>query len=479
MNITATTAPPESLSVDLLAVAVGDDLAQVDALDALLGGHLRPVLEQREFTGKPGTSVRLPTLGGLAARELVLLGVGDGAPAAIHRAAALAGREARAARATSLALDLACDHTAALVEALHAGAYLYEAYKPEDERTPALSEVLLRGDHGDAELARGAVRARWQGQARDWVNAPPAELFPESLAAEARRLADLPGVTVEVWDWDRCLAEGCVGIRAVGAGSSKPGALIHVAYRPEAPAAHVALVGKGVTFDAGGLSLKPTAGMVTMKCDMGGAATVLAATGAVAELGLPVAVDTFVGAVENLLGADAYKLGDVLRYPNGVTVEIHNTDAEGRLVLADALLQASKVEGATHIVDAATLTGAAVVALGPEFTALFTADDRLACDLMEVATGEGEGLWRLPLHQPYKRMLKSEVAKIKNVGGREAGSTTAALFLSHFVGEGKKWVHLDIAGPAFADKPHGPWVYGGTGQMVRTLASWIGSLADA
>ena len=189
-------------------------------------------------------------------------------------------------------------------------------------------------------------------------------------------------------------------------------------------------------------------------------------------------MDTFLGAVENLIDADAYKLGDILSYPNGVTVEIHNTDAEGRLVMADCLLRACAVEGVTHVVDAATLTGACVVAIGEDFTALFTKDDALAQALHGACEANSEGLWRLPLHDPYNDMLKSDYAQIKNVGGRAAGASTAALFLQHFVSDDVSWAHLDIAGSAFHDKGGAGSASGATGQMVRSLVTWIEGLAN-
>jgi leucyl aminopeptidase len=268
------------------------------------------------------------------------------------------------------------------------------------------------------------------------VNAPAADLYPESLAAKARELAALPGVTVEVWDFEKCRAEGLVGIVGVGQGSDRPGVLIHVSYRCQGtPKDHVALVGKGVTFDSGGLSLKPTDGMMSMRCDMGGSATMLAATAIAAELGLALNLDTYCPAVENMVSGNSYKLGDVLRYRNGVTVEINNTDAEGRLILADALVLASELPTVTTIVDAATLTGACVVALGDDFTGLFTESDALATELAAAAETNGEGLWRLPLYGGYKEHLKSDFAQLKNSGGRPAGAITAALFLQHFVGK--------------------------------------------
>ena len=376
----------------------------------------------------------------------------------------------RAITATEVVLDLGAS-TATVLEAFQAGNYAYEPYIEETSRTPTVSKATVVGS--DPGLGAVSIRAKWQSWSRDLVNAPPAELYPESLAAKARELAALPHTTVEVWDYDRCQQEGLVGVCAVGQGSERKPCVIHVAYQPPTAHDHVAFVGKGVTFDAGGLSLKPSSGMQTMRCDMGGSAVVLGATGAAAELGLPIAIDTFVGAAENMVDGDSYKLGDILRYRNGVNVEIHNTDAEGRLVMADCLINASAVDGVSAIIDAATLTGACVVALGPEFTGLFTAHEPLAAELLAAADAEQEGLWRLPLHPAYKEMLKAEWGTIKNVGGRAAGATTAALFLQHFVADGIPWAHLDVAGPAFLDKASPRYVAGATGEMVRSLTTWL------
>lgn len=450
---------------------------QLNDLDKAFGGQLLPALQRAKFDGTKGMSPRLATFGAIAAKDLVVVGH-DGTPSALHDAAAAVGMAARTAHAQSVALALPEMNeatTTRVLEAAIAGNYSYQAYKSDESRSPSVDTWTLSGATAPAEQL--AIRAKWQSWARDLVNMPPADLYPESLAAHAQELASLPNTTVDVWDLDTCVDRGCVGTVAVGASSARPPVQIHVAYRPDNAKDHIAFVGKGVTFDAGGLSIKPSAAMLTMKCDMGGSATVLAAAAAIAELQLPIAFDCFVGAAENMLASDSYKLGDVLRYPNGVTVEIHNTDAEGRLLLADCLLRACSTEGVTKVVDAATLTGAAVVALGPDFSGLFTKCDTMASGLLAAADETGEGLWRMPLHAPYNTMLKSDVATIKNVGGREAGATTAALFLEHFV-EGPQWAHLDIAGPAFHDKADHRYAPGATGEMVRTLVEWAERLSQ-
>ena len=469
MQIQISSTPLNEVAAGTLVVGIGNDLAGLSAVDAHFGGALAQLAAKRGFSGKAGSTLAAPSFGKIAADELVLVGIGEGSLDEVRRAIGAAARSARSSKVSHLAVSVPCD-SGTVVSAVLIGNYKYESYLAEDARTPALTTLTVLGD--EADVATHQTISAAQNWARDLVNMPPADLNPTTLANQARRLAEIPGVEVEVWDRARLSQEGCVGIIAVGQGSTVQPCMIRIRYRPENATDHICLVGKGVTFDAGGLSIKPTGGMLTMKCDMGGAATALGITRAVAELGLPVNLDTFVGAVENMLGGDCYKLGDILKYRNGVSVEIHNTDAEGRLVMADCLIEASKVEGATHIMDFATLTGACVVALGPDFSGLFTEDDDFAGELLASADAVGEGLWRLPLHARYKDMLKTEWATIKNVGGRAAGASTAALFLQHFV-EGKTWAHFDIAGPAFLDKASGPYTAGATGQMVRAVTHWF------
>lgn len=474
MHIAPSREPLATQNVDAVCVAATANFAnELVELDTLLGGHLVPLLTSRKFGGGIGSSQRVPTFGKLAAREIIVLGAGDRTDADLARAARHAGRTARSAGFASIALALGkVDNPQLALEGLVAGNYEYDTYKPEDARNAPLESVVFIGGLDDDTIRAAGRRGRWQNFARDLVNAPAADLYPETLAAKAKELECLDGVSVELWDFDRCKAEGCVGIVAVGQGSDRPGYLIHVSYRHPEAKGHIALVGKGVTFDAGGLSIKPPQGMQTMRCDMGGSATVLAATGAAAEAQIPLNIDCFIGAVENMLGGNAFKLGDILRYNNGVTVEIHNTDAEGRLVLADCLIQASRTEGVTDIIDAATLTGAAAIAVGPDYAALFTKDNALAAELMGAAESEAEYLWRLPLHQPYIQQLKGKWGAIKNLGGREGGATTAALFLQHFV-DGPRWAHLDIAGSAFHESDHADYAAGATGEMVRTLVHFL------
>lgn len=481
MDVRGTDLSLEAIPSDMLAVVVGTDFdTALSDLDAKLGGGLVAWLRRCRFGGSEGASSVLPTLGKLAAKDLLIVGCGKGSARELRVAAGKIGREARAYGVRHLAVQWPSSirDTSNTLRQICAGNYVYERYRNEESRTAPIEQIsLVGGSVSSGDVRRLAVLDARQSFARDLVNAPPADLYPESFAAAAAELAGIPHVEVEVWDQARLRAERCVGILAVGRGSARPGRLIHLRYRPPGATRHVALVGKGVTYDSGGMSLKPTSGQLTMRCDMGGAATVLAAGAAVAELGLPVALDVFIGAVENMCAADSYKLGDILSYPNGVTVEVHNTDAEGRLVMADCLIRACQTPGVTHVVDAATLTGACAIAVGSHFAGLFTTSEELATDLGKAAAAVDEGLWRLPLHKPYGQHLKADWGQIKNLGVREGGASIAASFLEHFVTEDVEWAHLDIAASSFIDKADSRYAAGGTGEGVATLVAWLESFA--
>ena len=354
------------------------------------------------------------------------------------------------------------------------GNYRWNKYQSPDNCKPAIKNLKILGfPRSRRAIQSGLLHGAAQTYARDMVNESAEVLYPESMA-QAARLLKSDQVKVRIWDEKRIQRAGMGGIWAVGKGSARPPRLLHLTYTPKRKArAHIALVGKGITFDAGGLSLKTSSGMMTMRCDMGGGAAVLGVMSALEALGPPVKVEAIVGAAENMLGGAAYKLGDVLTMHNGKTVEVHNTDAEGRLVLADCLSYASSL-GVSHCVDLATLTGASVVALGSHYSALFTKSDALSEALVGASQEAGENFWRLPLEDLYRKQLKAEWAHIKNVGGREAGAITAALFLSEFV-DGPDWAHIDIAGPAFLDSEKQHFVKGATGHPVRGILRWLES----
>jgi len=478
MNIRCTTESATELNCDLLAIGVPKDsvAAAVTSLEDAFGGALATTLEGDEFKGEPGQTASYPTFGNIGAPRLLLVGIGDGDASGIQAAAGQAGSFARKSGAETVGLALGgldAATTQRAIEAFAVGNYRFDKYKAETDRKARAAELVFVGD-ADANSFSGAIAvSRGQELARNLVNEPAAAIYPETLADVAQGIAG-GSLTVEVWDHKKIAAAGMGGITAVGQGSDRKPRFIHMHYKPAGtPTRKIALVGKGVTFDAGGYSLKPSAGMQTMRCDMAGSAAVIGTMQAIRDIEPNTEVHGIVGAAENLISGGAYKLGDVLTMHNGKTVEIHNTDAEGRLVLADCLSYASKL-GVDAIVDLATLTGACVVALGDHYVGMFTQDDPLAESLSSGANDAGEQIWRMPLPSAYKELLKAEWGTIKNVGGRAGGAITAALFLSEFV-DGPAWAHLDIAGPAFLDKGHKHIASGGTGTMVRTLTRWLTS----
>lgn len=483
MENSATPLSAEEIDVDLLAIGVADGtLGAIQAGGGALG-QLATWAAEDEFTGKAGSAVVFPAPSPFKARRVALVGLGKRSPDELRRAAGKAGHLGRSRGATTVALDfhnpnspdqsspgLSAGEAAAAIEGFWTGNYRFEKYKPATDRKEPARSLLFVGAADLSLRARSEAILAGQHLARDIINEQPALLYPETLAAEALRLAD-DQLTVEVWDEHRIHAEGMGGITAVGQGSTRPARFIHLKYSPKGPARRrIALVGKGVTFDSGGLSLKPSDGMQTMRCDMSGSAAVLGVMMAVGRLLPDVEIHGIIGAVENMPSGSCYKLGDVLTMYNGKTVEIHNTDAEGRLVLADCLTYASRL-GVEAVIDLATLTGACVVALGDTYTGLFANNDNLATAVLSQADDAGEHVWRMPMPEHYKEKIKAEWGSIKNVGGREGGAITAALFLAEFV-EGPAWVHLDIAGPAFFDKPFRHFVAGGSGAMVPTLTRW-------
>jgi len=323
----------------------------------------------------------------------------------------------------------------------------------------------------EQEVRRGEIVGQAVNLARDLTNTPPSEKFPSRLAEQIRGAAEEAGIAIRVWDEPRIREERFGGLLGVAAGSENPPAFVILEYRGGRDSEPVALVGKGVTFDSGGLSLKPSASMEDMKADMTGAAVVVAAIQAVARLELRVNVMGYVPLTENMTGGNAMKLGDVLTMRNGKTVEVLNTDAEGRLILADALSYAA--EGSrSHILDLATLTGACMVALGTRTAGLFSNDPEFSDLILSASQRTGERTWRLPLDEDFKEQLKSNVADLKNIGGKWGGAVTAAKFLEQFVAE-KSWAHLDIAGPSWCESDNASRDSGGTGCFVRTLVALL------
>ncbi|MFA9429835.1 leucyl aminopeptidase [Egicoccus sp. AB-alg2] len=477
----------------MLAVAAfagdGDDAPPVPAdgagaLGEALGIDLAAELQAVGFSGSPGEVVRIPTRGAVTASTVVVVGLGAADDAtADHLRRAAAAVAGAAERVETLATDLpaaldtaeASDAAAAVVEGLLLGSYRFGTYRSEAP-VHRLEAVTLHV--GDADAAGDAVAAAQVTAdatlfARDLVNTPPQDKRPPALAERvAESFAD-SDVQVRILD-EQALADGGYGgILGVGRGSSEPPRLVELTYAPDGASRHVALVGKGITFDTGGISLKPSEAMETMKMDMAGAATVAAVVRAAADLRLPVKVTGLLALAENMPSGTATRVSDVLTMKGGKTVEVINTDAEGRLVLGDALVHASE-QGPDAIVDIATLTGAAVVALGERIGVLMASDDALAGDLLAASRRTGEAFWQLPLAtEQYGERLEGAIADLRNAGSRSAGTIFAGLFLHEFVGDGIPWAHLDIAGVAWTDEPYGYHAKGATGVPVRTLVRWL------
>jgi leucyl aminopeptidase len=471
------TADPLTTEADAIVVGLFADAppsGPAAELNRATDGLLTRLIEAQELSGKLADVATLWSPAGARARQAVVVGLGNRDKfdrRAAFRAAAAASKHLAAKARPRVAYFLDDGWQADLTEAgvcgAHVGCEGQDLYRQEKKRQPP-AELQWSGRNA-AAVERGRILGESVNLTRRLVNEPPHNIYPESFASRAAGLADECGLEVEIWDQPRLEAERCGSLLAVARGSTRPPRLViarHGGGKQGQPT--LALVGKGVTFDSGGLSLKTSEGMSTMKCDMAGAATVLGAMAAIARLKLPVNVIGLMGLVENMPGPFAMKLGDVLTARNGRTIEVLNTDAEGRLVLADVLDVAIE-RGATRIVDLATLTGACVVALGNDVAGLMT-NDQPWCDTVAAAARTcGEAAWQLPMFAEYGDLIKSEVADIKNIGdGRWGGAITAAKFLEQFVGQ-TPWVHMDIAGPAFLDKPK-PWIDGGgSGVFVQTL----------
>jgi leucyl aminopeptidase len=440
-------------------------------------------------SGEAGTGFGETALVSENGTRLVVAGLGRRADAdSIRTAVGGAANETRRVGGTLAyfvdpALPLSAeDQARAAADGLVLGTYdtrQWRSRKPDD-RKPFERLVLIGADDGAvAAGARAARIAEWANRARDLSNAPPNELTPERLAERAAELAP-ESVAVEALDLKRIEELSMGALAGVGQGSHNEPRLIVMRYEPDGARGDVTLglVGKAITFDTGGISLKPSLGMENMKGDMSGGAAVVAAICAIADLQIPLRVLAVVAAAENMPGGHAYRPGDILTAANGKTIEITNTDAEGRLVLADALWHA-RGQGATHVMDLATLTGAMALALGDFYAGAFANDDAWAEQILEAAEASGDHLWRFPLHPRYRRYVRSTYADIKNSSDlREGSPVLAAEFLKEFAGDGP-WAHLDIAGPAFLDRSRGDylWQAGGTGYGVRLIAELASRLS--
>jgi len=512
-SLSATTDPPATVTADALVVASAPDAAGPDGGTAVLvdghglpaeaAAHIGSALRAVRASGKADEVVKLPGVGGLRAPLVVVAGLGAlergttaYRPETLRRAAGAAVRELAGLGTVALAFPMAAEQDlAAIAEGALLGAYRFaglhrsrrDAAEPSRSAPVAAVQVLVAtgGEQPDAVVRRASALATAHEWARDLVNTPPNLLYPESFAQAVVDRAQGTPVEVTVLD-ELALAEGGFGgTVGVGRGSHRPPRLVTVTYAPEGARATLALVGKGITFDSGGLDIKPAAGMLTMKCDMAGAAAVAATVLAAAELDLPVAVTGYLCMAENMPGGGAQRPSDVVTMRGGTTVEILDTDAEGRMVLADGIALASE-QSPDAIVDIATLTGHQVTALGTRIGAVMAGQDRFRDRVRDAADACGEPFWPMPLPRELRTQLDSPVADLAHKGERMAGMLTAGLFLQEFVGDLPDgagpipWAHLDIAGPAWNDSgAHGYTPKGGTGFGIRTMLTLAESYATS
>jgi leucyl aminopeptidase len=492
MDIQITTQALQEVACDVLILVVtrktgeaGLKLSQHAAtVNELLGGLITERNAEGEFKGISGELLTLHPMGKLAAKRVIVLGLGKEEAISVQslqRASATAIRHAQRTGAHQIALTLWSDEyidnvqaAQALVEGVLLGHYTFRKYQSvqHDQEITQMRILTTGADTAKIERAiqKGQILANATNLARDLINEPPNVLTPSELARRAVAMAKESGLEYEVFDKEKIVELQMGGLLGVTQGSAEPPKFIILRYRGAVQSTDkgLALVGKGITFDTGGISIKPPAGMDEMKGDMGGAAAVIGAMQAIAALKPALNVTALIPTCENMPSGTAYRPGDILRIMNGKTIEIVNTDAEGRLVLADALSYASK-EGLSPIIDLATLTGGIVVALGYTMTGLFSNDELLTDELLEAGHAAGEKYWPMPLDEEYAEQIKSDIADIKQTGGRNASSVTAAKILENFVGDAQ-WAHLDIAGTSYNDSKKSYQEKGATGVAVRTLA---------
>lgn len=473
----------DTLAVGLFVggVTVTGELAQ---LDEKLFGTIKELIAETDFDGKAGNNVVTRVAGDAPVRKIMLVGLGEAEEFkldSVRVAAAAIARLAKSQRSKNLAISLPIfDNNPALTaQAITEGVTLalYEdrRFKSEPEETPLKLETVELLELGDQQAAIAKAEQICDGVilAKELVGAPANSVTSVTLANLAQELASDYNLEVEILEKEDCEKLGMGAYLGVAQASDIPPKFIHLTYKPEGtPRRKLAIVGKGITFDSGGLNLKPAgSGIETMKMDMGGAGATFGAAKAIAQIQPDVEVHFISAATENMISGHALHPGDILTASNGKTIEVNNTDAEGRLTLADALVFTEKL-GVDAIVDLATLTGACVIALGDEIGGLWSTDDLLAEQLKTAAELGGEKIWEMPLEDKYFEGLKSQIADMKNVGPRQAGSITAALFLKQYVNE-TPWAHLDIAGTAMIDKESGVNNAGATGFPVRTLVNWV------
>src|SRR5712692_826401 len=500
---------------DLVAVAVaaGGEVAADAGLDALLPAGAAEVVKAAQQTGKAGQVAHAVAKVGQATVRIALVGVGDRSPGELRRAGGELGRLLRQGdrAVSSVVAGQPDDQIRAFAEGVLLGSYRYSekseagidharVWSGGSRGVPPFGYAQLRllvpgsgkpqespstgrtgrGTGSAAAIDEAVIFATATALARDLTNAPSVRKCPRWLADVSSKIAAENGLACRVWTEQELASAGFGGLMAVGSGSDRPPRLIELSYSPPAARRHVVLVGKGITFDSGGLSLKPNDGMKAMKTDMAGGAAVIAVMSALAALGVSARVSGLVPAAENMPSGSAYRPGDIVTQYGGRTVEVLNTDAEGRLVLADAIAYADAALDPGVVVDIATLTGAARIALGTGIGALYSTDDGVAGALLAAGQATGERLWRMPLPADYLDALDSPVADLAHLArsgaaGEKAGSIAAALFLREFTG-GRPWAHLDVAGAARASSDDGEITKGGTGFGTRLLLNWLSGI---
>jgi leucyl aminopeptidase len=487
IKFTLSSTEPLSIAADLLVLGVKEGASQKeDALGELakaIGPSLAKLLKREDFTGKKDQTIEVATgAAELKVTKVLLVGLGSAplSEAEVRLFAAKGARFALGAKATSLTITVpegTPGAERAVTEGVVLGAYRFTKYLTGDRVPKAqLERVTLVAAKVTKEGKEGLAVGKQVGEAiciaRDLINEPPNELYPEVLANRAVAVSKENGLTVKVFDRPAIEKKGMKLIIAVGQGSRRDPRVVHMTYKPAKPAKKkLVFVGKGLTFDTGGICIKPAPGMEEMKGDMGGAANVVALMAAVAAVKPAVEVHGLIGCAENMPDGAAYRPGDIFGSYDGKTVEIINTDAEGRLVLADVLAYARELKP-DLLLDNATLTGACVVALGPTVSGFYANRDEVAERVKKAAKAAGEAMWHMPLVEDLRDGLKSDWADIKHVADRWGGSITAALFLREFVGD-TPWVHIDVAGPSMANKPYNVFAKGGTGHGVLTFLKLI------
>lgn len=496
MKFSVETRSPAQCSGDILVLPFLDEKLfshpSIDAINKKLGDSLKKLLQQEKFKGAVGESRLIATQGKLAFHYVLVLGLGAEKDLSFEQFCKASSKAAQAAsqvKAKSLLslIPLVApkkfkieDLGQAMSEGVLLGLYRFDRYKSKKNNDDSLAKVQLCLSAASQKagflqgLRRGELISTGVCFARDLINTPARDKPPEFLGREAQKIR---GVRTRVFKHRQLKSMGMGALYGVGMGSPQPPVFVEMHYKPKGRIKkRIAIVGKGIVFDSGGLSLKPAKSMETMKDDMSGAATVLAVMRLLPQLKLPVEVYGYIAAAENMPDGGAQRPGDVVTAYNGKTIEVLNTDAEGRLALADALSYLTKHRKVDYIIDIATLTGAALVALGDLYTAALGTDRDLIQGLQKAGELCGEKIWELPLAMEYMEEIKSQVADIQNIGGPYAGTINGALFLKHFVDEKAKWVHLDIAGPSWANKPLAYAPKGGTGIMVRTFLRFFSDI---